>query len=136
MSMYTVGTILGLTLTVVAWGEIFRKAGYSFWMGLLGIIPVLPILWLFFDEWPIRRAANKVAPADRREAAIAHAYDELEKGGRLERQGRWEQALAAYQRVHEKSTDATARQDAGVAIRTLRERMAAEEESRRLNGGG
>ena len=45
-------------LVLFIWGSIFRKAGYSFWMALLMLIPLVNLVWLLvfaFSTWPIQR---------------------------------------------------------------------------------
>ena len=47
-----------IALMLFVWGTIFKKAGYSFWMALLMIIPIVNIVWLFvfaFSKWPIQQ---------------------------------------------------------------------------------
>lgn len=42
---------------VSIWGIIFSKAGYSFWMALLMLVPVANLVWLLifaFSKWPIQ----------------------------------------------------------------------------------
>lgn len=51
-----VGGIIALMLFV--WGTIFKKAGYSFWMSLLMLVPIANVVWLFvfaFSKWPIHQ---------------------------------------------------------------------------------
>jgi hypothetical protein len=45
-------------LAIFVWGTIFKKAGYSFWMALLMLIPIvnlIRILVFAFSEWPIHK---------------------------------------------------------------------------------
>ena len=47
---------------VALWGMIFKKAGYSFWTGLLMIIPLVNLIWLLvfaFSQWPIHRELER-----------------------------------------------------------------------------
>lgn len=47
-----------IALVVTIWGTIFRKAGYSFWMALLMLVPIANLIWLLvfaFSTWPIHR---------------------------------------------------------------------------------
>jgi hypothetical protein len=60
------GGLLFLALIVAAmvalWGMIFKKAGYSFWLGLLMIIPLVNLIWLLifaFSTWPIHRELER-----------------------------------------------------------------------------
>ena len=51
--------MLGMVaLAVFFWGTIFRKAGYSFWLGLVMLVPLANVIWLLvfaFSKWPIHR---------------------------------------------------------------------------------
>lgn len=45
-----------------AWVQIFNKAGYTGWLTLLFLIPVVNIilfLWFAFSEWPVTRGAGR-----------------------------------------------------------------------------
>ena len=45
-------------ISVVIHGAIFKKAGYSFWCGLLMLIPIVNLIWLIWfalTEWPIEQ---------------------------------------------------------------------------------
>jgi hypothetical protein len=47
---------------VALWGMIFKKAGYSFWMGILMLIPLVNLIWLLifaFSTWPIHRELER-----------------------------------------------------------------------------
>ena len=47
-----------IALMIFVWGTIFKKAGYSFWMALLMIIPLVNLIWLLifaFSKWPIQQ---------------------------------------------------------------------------------
>lgn len=58
-----VGMIVGLFFIVVVvvlvlsiWGMIFKKAGYSFWLCLLMVVPLANLIWLLifaFSKWPV-----------------------------------------------------------------------------------
>jgi hypothetical protein len=42
----------------IAWAQIFTKAGYSGWLCLLFLIPIVNIViffWFAFSNWPVRR---------------------------------------------------------------------------------
>ena len=45
-------------LALFVWGTIFKKAGYSFWMCFLMIIPLVNLIWILifaFSKWPIHQ---------------------------------------------------------------------------------
>ena len=47
---------------VALWGMIFKKAGYSFWLGLLMLVPLANLIWLLifaFSTWPIHRELER-----------------------------------------------------------------------------
>lgn len=47
-----------MALFVFVWGTIFKKAGYSFWMALLMLVPIANLVWLLvfaFSKWPIQQ---------------------------------------------------------------------------------
>ena len=50
-----------MAFMIFVWGTIFQKAGYSFWLALLMIVPLANLVWLLifaFSEWPIQRELN------------------------------------------------------------------------------
>ncbi len=49
--------VLLIAFMVFVAGTIFRKAGYSFWFGLLMLVPIGNFIWLLifaFSKWPIQ----------------------------------------------------------------------------------
>lgn len=88
-------------LPVFIFAAIFRKAGYSPWLGLLMIVPVINLAWLIafaFSEWRIqrevalRRGLDGDATANDMEMLIIDA-------DRLERSGDLESAASAFERM-------------------------------------
>jgi hypothetical protein len=61
------GLIVLIFLAAVIWilGLIFSKAGYSFWLGLFGIVPglgvLICILILAFGDWPVLRQSREAS---------------------------------------------------------------------------
>ncbi len=60
LSTWNIVTLLLLAAYIVAVGvQVFRKAGYPGWMGVLMIVPVvnlIAITWFaFFAQWPTKR---------------------------------------------------------------------------------
>lgn len=50
--------LLFFSLTIVIWCKIFSKAGYSWALGLLMLVPVanlVMMLVLAFSDWPVHR---------------------------------------------------------------------------------
>jgi hypothetical protein len=58
-AMQLIPILIILVLIVPAWWAIFRKAGYSGWLGLLMLVPLVNLglfLWFaFFAKWPSRQ---------------------------------------------------------------------------------
>ena len=58
MALLSIIFALGMSvLCLVAWAKIFAKAGYSGWMCLLFLIPLINIiifLWFAFTTWPVQ----------------------------------------------------------------------------------
>jgi uncharacterized protein (DUF983 family) len=47
-----------ILVAVAIWGTIFKKAGYSFWLGLLMLVPIANLIWILifaFSKWPIQQ---------------------------------------------------------------------------------
>jgi len=58
--------ILGAAVFVVSWIFICSKAGYSKWLGLLMLVPLVNIiffLYFAFARWPILKGQQESAPA-------------------------------------------------------------------------
>ncbi|HXM17769.1 MAG TPA: hypothetical protein VN934_03055 [Candidatus Tumulicola sp.] len=59
-----VSIIIGLAVGIFVlylWSRIFSKAGFSPWLCLLLIIPlvnIIMIIWFAFAEWPVSRGAR------------------------------------------------------------------------------
>jgi len=48
--------ILLAIVWLIAWGQIFKKAGHSAWLSLLTLVPIVNIilfLWFAFSTWPV-----------------------------------------------------------------------------------
>jgi hypothetical protein len=68
MNSNAIGGLFFILFVLAMWafmvfvaGTIFRKAGYSFWFGLLMLVPLANIIWLLifaFSEWPVHRELN------------------------------------------------------------------------------
>ncbi len=124
-SVLEIGLMVALALLpVVVFGEIFRKAGYSGWLGLLMLIPVVNVVWLLifaFGDWPIRRELSR----SRMGPAVVRADDveiRISEAVRLERKGQWDEALLIYDELAAEPENSNADYAAHCA-RRLRERM-------------
>ncbi len=50
---------------IVAWAQIFKKAGYSGAMCILLIIPIINVivfLWFAFSRWPVQEKVREEGP--------------------------------------------------------------------------
>ena len=64
-----VGIIVQAVFTVVVFGNVFSKAGFSRWYSVLLAIPVanlIVIMWFAFTEWPIEEELLKLQLSDSR----------------------------------------------------------------------
>jgi len=62
LAILVVVIVTGL-LTFVLWGMIFRRAGYSFALAILMLIPLANVIWLSifaFSQWPIQKELAQV----------------------------------------------------------------------------
>ncbi len=88
-----------LLVWVVLFAIIFRKAGYSGWLGLLMVVPVVNFIMLLFFatfRWPVE-----------------DNYIRVRKALSLENQGQWAAAIAEFERLAEQAGEehaSTARQ--------------------------
>ena len=100
--------IVGSLLATIVYGAIFRKAGYSGWLGLLMPIPVLNVcvlLWFASAHWPLERAAVRKKYIGQEDDREADAEWELKKNLRkaltLEKRGQYAEAIKQYELVAE-----------------------------------
>ena len=117
--------LLALVLVALLCMSIFRRAGYSRWMGLLIIIPVANIivfLLLVFGDWPVHRQLRylKVRAGD---ASDEDAYNVLGDAFRLERKGQYDAAMERYQEIATRFSGLAPGLDAENYIQTLRTKM-------------
>jgi hypothetical protein len=93
--------VAGLVLQAIIFGTIFRKAGYSGWLGLLMAIPIVnlgALLWFATSTWPLEMGytgQNEDAKVD----ATWELKMVLRKSATLERQGRLEDAIKQLEAV-------------------------------------
>lgn len=58
--------IVGSVLLVICWMLICSKAGYSKWLGLLMIVPIVNLIWFLifaFSKWPTLTGQQRVSQA-------------------------------------------------------------------------
>ena len=57
--------LLGAVVIVLPFWKIFAKAGFSGWLGLLMIVPMVNLIALYvlaFSDWPGTRRADRLIP--------------------------------------------------------------------------
>ena len=97
--------IAGLVIQAIIFGTIFRKAGYSGWLGLLMVIPpvnLMTLLWFATTTWPLEMGytgQDKNTKAD----AAWELKMALRKVARLEKEGRIEEAIKQLETVAERA---------------------------------
>ena len=55
--------LIGLAIAVTVWGLVFRKAGYSFWLGLVMVVPLanlVMLIWFLAAKWPIQQELERL----------------------------------------------------------------------------
>ncbi len=63
--MHWLAMLLGAAVIVLPFWRIFAKAGFSGWLGLLMIVPMVNLIALYvlaFSDWPIARRASMPDP--------------------------------------------------------------------------
>ena len=56
----------GIAFVFFLWGRIFSKAGYSGWLCLTQLVPLVNIIvlgWFAFAEWPVTRELSRLRHA-------------------------------------------------------------------------
>ena len=92
-------------IQAVIFGAIFRKAGYSGWLGLLMVLPLVnlvTLVWFATTTWPLEM--GYVSQGDN--AKIDAAWElkmALRKAATLEKQGRYAEAIKQYEHVVERA---------------------------------
>jgi hypothetical protein len=116
--------IAGLLVVVIFvgfWICVFRKAGFSFWWGVLMPIPVvnfIPVCIFVFREWPIQKELARL----RTQCGVADegdAYLVLRDALQLELQGKTLEALLKYQEIATRFHDTTVGNDAEKSVAAL-----------------
>ncbi|MFB0525162.1 MAG: hypothetical protein ACETVZ_06440 [Phycisphaerae bacterium] len=55
--------LIGIAITLLIWCKLFSKAGYSWALGLLLLVPIANIImpfFLAFADWPIRKELRRL----------------------------------------------------------------------------
>ena len=93
--------LASLVIQAVIFGSIFRKAGYSGWLGLLMVVPLVNLVMLFWFSsatWPLEMGY----PGQGEIATVDSAWKlkmALRKAATLEKQGRLEDAIEQLEAV-------------------------------------
>lgn len=110
---------------VYLWTRIFGKAGYSPWLGVIGVIPIAPAVVLAVATWPVERqlSCTRAATSGRMEG---DAYALLDEATRLERRKQFEAALDICAQIVAQWPDTPAATDARIVADGIREKLARE----------
>ena len=99
--------VAGLVVQAMIFGAIFRKAGYSGWLGLLMAIPLVnlvTLLWFATTTWPLEMGYTGQAENAQVDAAWELKMA-LRKAATLERRGRFEEAVRQLEAVAKRAGD-------------------------------
>lgn len=124
--LFDFGPVFLLAVWVYLWSRIFGKAGYSPWLGLIGIIPVAPPVVLAVTTWPIERQLSCTrAATDAR--TVGDAYALLDRATQLERHKQFEAALDICTQVIAQWPGTPAASDARIVADGIQEKLAREQ---------
>jgi hypothetical protein len=107
------------------WVAIFGKTGYSGWLGVLMIVPVVNVVAFFVlaaREWPIQREVRDLRIRCG-SGTEEDAYSLIREGSRLEAKGKSHEALRRYQEVVARFKDTAAGKDAAKGIEALQAKL-------------
>jgi hypothetical protein len=106
-----------IVVYAVFWALIFSKAGYSGWLGLLMLVPVVNLIWLVvfvFSEWPIQTelaryrgekpkipevASGSITEWLATDPSVPVMFSTADK---LDQRGDWADAIAVYEQIAER----------------------------------
>jgi integral membrane sensor domain MASE1 len=92
-------------IQAIIFGSIFRKAGYSAWLGLLMVVPCVnlaTLLWFSSATWPLEMGYTGRGESTNVDAVWKLKMD-LRKSATLEKQGRLEDAIKLWEAVAEQA---------------------------------
>jgi hypothetical protein len=107
MSIEGWSSLIGLLVQAAIFSAIFRKAGYSPWLGLLMAVPLVnfaTLLWFASAHWPLEM--GYVGQGD--DAKVDAAWElkmALRKALALEKRGEYAAAVKQFELVAEKAGD-------------------------------
>jgi integral membrane sensor domain MASE1 len=97
--------VAGLIIQAIIFGTIFRKAGYSGWLGLLMVVPLVnlvTLLWFAATTWPLEMGYTGQAENAKVDAAWELKMA-LRKAATLEKQARLKDAIKQLEAVAERA---------------------------------
>jgi hypothetical protein len=98
-------TLLGLIIQAAVFGAIFRKAGYSGWLGLLMAVPLvnlITLLWFATAHWPLEMGYVSQGDDPRVDAAWELKMA-VRKALALEKRGDVQGAIKQFEYVAQKA---------------------------------
>jgi hypothetical protein len=102
---FVLSVAVGLLLQACIFGVIFRKAGYSGWLGLLMVVPLVNLavlLWFATTTWPLEMGYV----GQDLNTGVDAAWElkmALRKAKTLERRGRYADAIKQFEHVAERA---------------------------------
>jgi hypothetical protein len=97
--------ILFVILPAAAYGAIFQKAGYSPWIGLVMLLPIVNLIilvWFATTTWPLELGYERATARDSDSAMSDSAWEykmAIRKGLALEKRGHLREALTQFNAV-------------------------------------
>src|SRR4051794_40768508 len=98
----TVFVLILAVLFVWMWATIFKKAGYSWAMGLLMLVPFVNFLTLIYfaiAEWPLQSELARCAPQGERDRPTDRIDTMLRQAAALEQRGEWHNAANLFDTI-------------------------------------
>lgn len=125
VALFDFGPLLLLAVWVYLWSRIFGKAGYSPWLGLIGVLPIAPPVVLAVTTWPIERqlSCTRATTPGRMEG---DAYALLDRATQLERRKQFEAALDLCTQVIAQWPGTPAAGDARIVADGIHDKLARE----------
>ncbi len=97
--------VISLVVMAAIFGAIFRKAGYSGWLGLLMLVPVVNLcvlVWFATTTWPLEMGYTWQGDNTRVDAAWELKMA-LRRAMTLEKRGRYAEAIRQFEQVIERA---------------------------------
>lgn len=100
-----------IVLPAAAYGAVFQKAGYSPWLGLLMLLPVINLIalvWFASTTWPLELGYERTTARDYISSKSDTPWEfkmAIRKGLALEQRGQIHEALATFAAVATRAKD-------------------------------